>query len=166
MCRKLLPLLLLVFLLTACPEEGEPEPPVIAGNYNLVAQQQDSDCLPEIASTTQIFGFMDEAAAGIPVMTMEITQVGGDVSAELGPSGCVWTGIVDSFSSLTLSGECHDADIARTGYVTADMEPYGSGWEFLGTLHLAVDTVDAEGNDGPDGLTDCDVMADLEGTGQ
>jgi len=164
--RPVFSLLILSLILAACPEPEEPQPPVISGAYNLVAQQQDSDCLPEVASSSEIFGFMDEAAAGIPVMTMEISQTGGDLSVELGPSGCVWTGIVDAFSSVTLGGDCHDADIARSAHLTAQMEPYGDGWEFLGSLHLAIDTVDSEGNAGPDGATDCDVMADLEGTGQ
>lgn len=158
-------LTLVVFVLSGCGGEEEASVPQISGSYNLVAQQQDSDCLPEVATEQQIFGFMTEAATGVRVMTMELSQEGGELSAELGPSGCLWAGVVDTTSSVTLSGDCHDGDIARSGRITAVAEPYGAGHELLGTLRVEVDTLDADGNPGPDGVPDCEVIADLEGTG-
>jgi len=151
--------------LFACGGEEEPVIPDVSGNYNLVAQQEDSDCLPEVADAEQIWGFMSEAASGIRVMTLEITQQEGELEAELGPSGCLWSGVVDVTHSITLGGDCHDADVARSAHFTASVEPYGSAWSVLGSLSIEIDTLDAEGNDAPDGVMDCVVRAGIEGTG-
>jgi hypothetical protein len=149
----------------ACGGEEEPVIPDVSGSYNLVAQQEDSDCLPEVASTEQIWGFMSEAASGIRVMTLEVTQEAGELSAELGPSGCIWEGVVDAAGSVTLLGDCDDTDVARSAHLATLLSPYGSGWEVLGSLSIEIDTLDGEGNAGPDGLTDCVVQAGIEGTG-
>ena len=161
------PLLLVLFLsvISACGGEEEIPIPDIAGHYNLVAQQQDSDCLPEVATGAEIFAFMDEAAAGIPVMTMDLSQDGGDIVAGLGPSGCEWSGVIDNTASLTLNGPCNDPDLARTGHLSAMLEPSSGGWELEGSLLLEVDSLDASGAPGPDGLPDCEVLLDIEGTG-
>jgi hypothetical protein len=155
----------LLLPLLACGFDPEPVIPDVSGSYNLVAQQQDSDCLPEIADAEQIWGFMTEAASGIRVMTVEIAQQAGELEAELGPSGCLWSGVIDAAASLTLSGDCHDSDVARSAHLTALASPYASGWEWTGSMSVEIDTIDIEGNALPDGISDCVVHADIEGTG-
>ena len=165
MSRSLLLVVLFLAVTAACGGEEEIPIPDIAGHYNLVAQQQDSDCLPEVATGAEIFAFMDEAAAGIPVMTMDLSQDDGEILAGLGPSGCVWSGVVDNRSSLTLNGPCNDPDLARIGHLAGTLEPNSGGWELDGSLLLEIDSLDASGAPGPDGVTDCEVLLDIEGTG-
>ncbi len=159
-----LSLLSLHFLL-ACGGEVEVVIPDISGGYNLVAQQTDSDCLPEVAAAQLVWGFMDEAATGVRVMSLDLAQDGGEIAAELSPSGCLWTGVVDEAASVTLGGDCDDSDVARSAHLTALLSPYGSGWEVDGSLSIEIDTLDSEGNAGPDGVPECVVEAGVEGTG-
>ena len=158
-------LLCLSVLVSSCGGEEDPVIPDVSGSYNLVAHQRDSDCLPEVADSEQVWGFMTEAASGIRVMTVDISQDVGELSALLGPSSCEWTGVVDAMNSLTLSGDCHEGDIARSAHLATTISPYGGGWELLGTMALEIDTQDGEGAGGPDGVPDCEVMSDIEGTG-
>jgi len=159
-----LTLLSLPFLL-ACGGEEEVVIPDISGSYSLVAQQMDSDCLPEVAPAEQVWGFMDEAATGVRVMSLDLAQDGGEIAAELSPSGCLWAGVVDQAASVTLGGDCDDPDVTRSAHLTAMFSPYGSGWEVAGSLSIEIDTLDSEGNAGPDGVPECVVEAGVEGTG-
>ena len=157
---------LLCFLsLLACEGDEELVIPDISGSYNLVAQQEDSDCLPEVAAAEQVWGFMDEAATGVRVMSLVLAQETGEVAAELSPSGCLWAGVVDEAASVTLGGDCDDTDVTRSAHLTALFSPYGSGWEVDGSLSIEIDTLDSEGNPGPDGVPECVVEAGVAGTG-
>lgn len=157
--------LLPVLPLLACGGEESPVIPDVSGSYNLVAQQTDSDCLPEVAAAEQVWGFMDEAASGVRVMSLAVTQQGGELSVELSPSGCLWIGVVDEAASVTLGGDCDDSDVTRSAHLTALLSPYGSGWEVDGSLSIEIDTLDSEGNAGPDGVPECVVEAGVAGTG-
>lgn len=162
---NVLSVLLLLPALACGGGEEEPVIPDVSGSYNLVAQQEDSDCLPEVASAEQIWGFMSEAASGIRVMTLEVSQDAGELSAELGPSGCIWEGVVDVAGSVTLLGDCDDPDVARSAHLAALLSPYGGGWEVLGSMAVEIDTLDVDGETAPDGVPDCVVQAGIEGTG-
>jgi hypothetical protein len=162
-----LPLSAIVLLLCACPtEEPEPEIPIVEGQYVLTAQQRDSDCMPEVASADQILGFMEETLTGVPVLSLEIVQDGEQLDGLLDPSGCEWSGLIDTLGDITLSGPCHEADVARIGRIAANISPFGEDWELTGTLSIEVDTQSQAGDPGPDGITDCEVLMDLSGTGQ
>lgn len=163
-CRFLLALLV-VPLFSCVGEEPPPSPANMEGQYNLVGTQRDSDCLPEWASVEQVWGFMDEAASGIRVMTMSVVQDGADITATLGPSNCTLTGVADAAATMTLGGDCHEGDVARTLHLTVDGVALGAGWEIEGTMTIEVDTLDADGAAGPDGVEECVVTANIEGTG-
>ena len=153
-------------LLVACPtEEPEAEVPDISSHYVLTAQQRDSNCLPEIASPEQITGFMEETPNGVPILSVDLAQEGDSLDGLLDPSGCSWSGLVDTEGSLTLSGPCDDADVGRIGRVAGMATPFGADWQLDGSLTIEVDTENAAGEPGPDGEADCEVILDLAGTG-
>ena len=157
--------LLLVFVLSACGGEEEPEIPDVSGTYNLVAHQRDSDCLPEVADVEQIWGFMTEAASGIRVMTLDVTQEVGELQAVLGPSECEWSGVVDSAFSVTLNGDCSEQGVVeRSAHMALSASPFANGWELLGSMSLEIDTTGPD-EETPDGVSDCTVDAEIEGTG-
>ena len=156
---------LAVPLFACVTEEPPPAPADMEGQYNLVGTQRDSDCLPELASIEQVWGFMDEAASGIRVMTMSVAQDGADITATLGPSNCTLTGVADAAATMTLGGDCHESDVARTLHLAVDGVSLGAGWEIEGTMTIEVDTQDADGVAGADGVEECVVTANIEGTG-
>ncbi|MCP4870572.1 MAG: hypothetical protein GY898_17855 [Proteobacteria bacterium] len=164
--RTLIPALGLLMALTACPQpEPEPSIPDLSGSYNLSTTQRDSTCQPEDATPEQIFGFLDSTPEGIPVIGMELEQDGDSLDGTLTLSGCVWTGLVDTTGSFTLSGDCSDADAGRVGRIGATAEAFGDTWDVEGTLTIEVDTLDEAGAPGPDGTADCEVVSDLQGSG-
>ncbi len=157
---------LFVLFLAACPAPPvEPEPPDVSGDYTLVGQQLDSDCVSSIASVDQIFGFMDQTATGVPVMTVELEALDGSLSGLLGPSDCTWSGVVGADGSMTLSGPCDGDDVGRIGRVAGNLSRDGDAWALESTLTLEIDTLDEVSEPGPDGLADCEVLLDLRGSG-
>jgi len=152
--------------LAGCPDpDPEPVLPDLTGRYNLATQQRDSSCLPEVADPDQIFGFLEESAGGIPVIAMDVEQEGDSLVAVLDPSGCEWSGVVDVARAFSLSGPCGDAEVGRIGRIAANATGFGDTWEVDGTLTVEVDTQTLAGEPGPDGVTDCEVVLDLAGSG-
>lgn len=164
--RPLLIALLASLLLVACPTaEPEPEPPDISGLYVLTAQQRDSDCVTSIATPEQVTGFMEETPNGVPILSLEIIQEGDTLDGLLDPSGCEWSGLVDTEGSFTLSGPCDGGDVQRIGRVAGTATPFGADWQIDGSLTIEVDTLTQAGDPGPDGTADCETILDLAGTG-
>lgn len=164
--RTVIPALGLLLALTACPQpEPEPSVPDLAGSYNFATSQRDSSCQPEVATAEQIFGFLDTTPEGIPVLQLELEQVGDELDGTLDPSGCAWSGLADVSGSFTLGGDCSDAEVGRVGRIGATAVAFGDVWDVDGTLTVEVDTLDEAGTAGPDGTADCEVILDLSGSG-
>jgi len=164
---RLFPIVALAsLLLVACPSaEPEPEVPDISATYVLAANQRDSDCVASIATPDQVTGFMETTPSGVPILNVEISQDGDALDGLLDPSGCAWSGIVDTDGSLTLSGPCDGEDVQRIGRIAATASPFGADWQLEGSLTIEVDTLDEAGDPNPDGAADCETILDLDGTG-
>lgn len=150
--------LVVLALLVGCGPTEEPpaEPRDMAGAYNLAFTQENSGCLPGVASYEDIFGFLDSVDLGTPVGSAVVTQDGGVIEASLSPASCLLEGSVDSTGTFDLGGSCSDATLGRELFMTGTVTPEGSNLRLAGTMAIEVDVDDGAGG-GPDGVAECTV---------
>lgn len=164
------PWLLLAVLLLACPEpEEEVDIPDLSGDWNFSFSPSSTQCNGPDYPFAEVFGFLDNVEAGLPVSSAELTQTGGELDVLLESNDCELSGVVGDGGTVSFTGPCDDGAMNRELAVRFRAQAAGAGsWTVAsetGLMEIEVDAHDGAGGP-PDGVVDCLVdVVDVTGSG-
>ncbi len=162
------PWLLLAVLLAACPEpEEEVDIPDLSGDWNFSFTLVDTECNGPDYAFADVFGFLDNADAGLPVTSAVLSQSGTSLSVLFESNDCELDGSVGDGGTVSFSGACDDAAMDRDLGVRFRAQSAGTeSWTVAtdtGVMEMDIDANDGAGG-GPDGVVDC-VVSTVQVTG-